>query len=409
MGDEKEKKVNIQEPPVEMSHAGSGLDKSVTNSSDSVLNLDRYNLRQKIYYTMSYPSFSMSSRLYSIFISLMVCLSIAQLVVQSYATLALSAKTALRTIDLVVTVIFTADYFIRLVLSDDKIAFVFGWFNIVDLLSFLPFYLELAISFATGPRSLKALRILRLLRLFRLLRMSRQMVMLQVLLAALMDAWKSIMLLYFTIFVFTIVAGSVLYYIETAFCVWVPEAQQWQYIESVTGFEPGGPNGVATKYQDITNGMYWAVVTVTTVGYGDIVPVTWAGRLAGCIVLLCAVVVLALPITLVGGTFAKHYDEMKAKGGADGLSFSAFQESKLLKFGEKGNEVASDAVTRLTWEEVLMDGETQKLLADMSRQLGAQEEIWGNQRQSLKTLCVEAEALLQNLSPDFAMDDEKEE
>mmetsp|Transcript_7172 Transcript_7172/g.21876 ORF Transcript_7172/g.21876 Transcript_7172/m.21876 type:complete len:366 (+) Transcript_7172:183-1280(+) len=302
--------------------------------------------RQKLYLTLSFPNYSRIAKLYSVFIAVCIIVSIVELVLSSYATIGSDERwgVALFIIDTVVSVIFTADYLLRLGLSFNKIGFVFNMFNIIDLLSFLPYYIELGLSQASGVKGLQSLRILRVLRLFRILKLSRNLAMLQILFLSLAEAWKGIFLLYFLLTLFALVAGSIMYYIETAFCSYDGDSRAWIYTAQVPEAE-----GEESMYQNILISMYWAFVTVTTVGYGDIAPRSWAGRLVGAVGLTIAIIVLALPITVIGSVFARRYDEMKANTKSGNIRFTSFAKNAFARV--QGKAVVAEKDDEMTWDE----------------------------------------------------------
>mmetsp|Transcript_24375 Transcript_24375/g.96030 ORF Transcript_24375/g.96030 Transcript_24375/m.96030 type:complete len:410 (+) Transcript_24375:280-1509(+) len=325
--------------------SGSGADTfSETSSHLSFRNL-HLSGRDKLYSVMSFPSYSRTAQVYSFFISICVIISIVQLVLLSYATIENDPtwRLVLFIIDCIISGIFTIDYFLRFALCKDRIAFALDVFNIVDFFSFLPFYIELGLRSSSGVSTLRVLRVLRLLRLFRIFRISRNVSMIQMLFTALRDAWVSVALLCFILFMFGIVAGSVMYFIETAFCYYDESTDTWIYNSFISADDE------ATSFQNIMISVYWAFVTVTTVGYGDTFPVTFVGRLVGAFVLLLALIAIALPITLVGATFNRHYEKLKEDSKGKGIGFSTFKGSGSRRLAE--NKTAQSEA--FSWADII--------------------------------------------------------
>ncbi|HSG90282.1 MAG TPA: ion transporter [Pseudomonadales bacterium] len=166
------------------------------------------------------------------------------------------------------TILFTTEYLVRLWCIEKPVLYARSFYGIIDLLGVLPTYLSLLFLDA---QSLTVIRILRVLRVFRVLRMVRWAGEASVLLEAMMLSRRKILVFLFTVLTLVVVFGSLLYVIE------------------------GPDNG----FVSIPTSVYWAIVTLTTVGYGDIVPHTTLGRaLAGCIMVM-GYGIIAVPTGIV--------------------------------------------------------------------------------------------------------------
>ena len=167
---------------------------------------------------------------------------------------------------------FTAEYALRIAIAPKKLAYVRSFFGIVDLLAILPFYLSLGVD-------LRALRAYRLLRLFRLFKLARYHTALGRLGRAI--SMVSAELVVFALFaVFTLyLCGIGIYYFEHTV---QPRA-----------------------FTSVLDGMWWAVVTLTTVGYGDIYPITAGGRMFTAVVLFVALGAIAIPTGLISAALAR--------------------------------------------------------------------------------------------------------
>lgn len=165
-------------------------------------------------------------------------------------------------------VIFTIEYLLRILVVDDKKGYLLSFYGIIDLLAILPVYLGLIFP---QIRFLTVIRIFRLLRLFSILKMSRYIDESSHLIRALKASRPKITVFLFTILFIVVIVGSLMYIIE------------------------GPENG----FDNIPESMYWAIVTVSTVGYGDISPQTPIGKMLSSVLMIIAYGILAVPTGIV--------------------------------------------------------------------------------------------------------------
>lgn len=173
-------------------------------------------------------------------------------------------KDFLYTLEWLFTLIFTADYLIRLVVVQQRLRYVLSIWGIIDLLSILPTYLSL---FMPGTQSLLIVRVLRLLRLFRILKMTHYVEESGELIQALWRSRRKVMLFICTVMTIAMIAGATMYVIE----------------------------GPQHGFTSIPTGMYWAIVTMTTVGFGDITPQSTLGRFVTSALILIGYSIIAVP------------------------------------------------------------------------------------------------------------------
>lgn len=175
------------------------------------------------------------------------------------------------------TAIFTLDYIARIWVVTNKRKYIFSFFGIVDLLSILPAYLAL---FYVGAQSLMVIRSLRLLRVFRIFKLSRYVGEGQNLARALKASRHKIIVFLITVMTSVIIAGTLMYLIE------------------------GPSNG----FTSIPKSIYWAIVTMTTVGYGDVAPQTLVGQTLASIIMILGYGIIAVPTGIVSSemVFQKH-------------------------------------------------------------------------------------------------------
>lgn len=186
------------------------------------------------------------------------------------------ARQWLQAVEIGVTVLFTAEYLLRLYVADRKLAFAFSFWGIIDLLSILPFYLSLTVD-------LRSLRSLRLLRLFRVLKIARYSTALQRLQRAWLIAKDEFLMFLFVAVVLLFLAAAGIHHFES-------EAQP-------------------DKFASIFDSLWWAVATLTTVGYGDVYPVTTGGKAFTFVVLMIGLGIVAVPAGLVTAAITQAREE----------------------------------------------------------------------------------------------------
>ena len=168
----------------------------------------------------------------------------------------------------VFTVVFTVEYALRLWVVKRKRTYALSFFGLIDLLSVLPTYLSLILP---GGQFLVVIRVLRVLRIFRVLKLVRYVGEAGVLGAALRASRYKISVFLIAVLTIVVVVGSVMYLVE----------------------------GPASGFTSIPRGVYWAIVTLTTVGYGDITPVTPIGQALASIVMIMGYGIIAVPTGIV--------------------------------------------------------------------------------------------------------------
>jgi len=178
-----------------------------------------------------------------------------------------------------ITGLFTLEYIVRLIAIKKPFSYVFSFYGIIDLSSTLPKYISL---FLVGTESLIALRSLRLLRVFRILKVTRFIGESNFLVKALYASRAKIAVFLFAVFILCIIFGTIMYLIE------------------------GESNG----FTSIPRSIYWAIVTMTTVGYGDIAPQTPLGQLLASIIMIMGYGIIAVPTGIVSAEMSIQTKEV---------------------------------------------------------------------------------------------------
>jgi len=174
------------------------------------------------------------------------------------------------------TILFTLEYILRLISVHKPLLYVRSFFGIVDFLSIIPTYLSL---FIPTVKYMLVIRILRLLRIFRVLKLTAYMGEAQVLMGALRKSSRKIFVFLYTILTLVVVFGSFMYVVE------------------------GGESG----FSSIPKSMYWAMVTLTTVGYGDIAPQTPLGQGIAAFIMIMGYGIIAVPTGIYSAELIKTY------------------------------------------------------------------------------------------------------
>jgi len=245
----------------------------------------------RIGYTGDVPS-----RLFDIVIAVSILLN---LFIIFFETFDVSAKYIgiLRVIELVTVIIFTVEYILRLVTADyafpsaktfagSLFMFIFSLYGIVDLVSFLPYWLMFIFPAANVPHGIIAFRMLRVVRILRLFRINRYYDAFNVITDVLREKKNQILSAVFIILMMVLASSIIMYDLEH-------EAQPDQF-------------------KNAFSGIWWAVSTLLTVGYGDIYPITNAGRFVGIILAFLGVGIVAIPTGIISAGFVEHYTKIKS-------------------------------------------------------------------------------------------------
>ena len=194
--------------------------------------------------------------------------SVAVVMLDSLSAVRLDYGTQLYAIEWFFTLIFTTEYILRLMCIGRPLKYAVSFYGVVDLLAIIPTYLSL---FLPGSQYLLVIRILRILRIFRILKLVPYLGEARRLMKALRASGRKIAVFIYTVLTLVVIFGSLMYVIE------------------------GGGNG----FTSIPRSIYWAIVTLTTVGYGDISPTTILGQTLASIVMILGYAIIAVPTGIV--------------------------------------------------------------------------------------------------------------
>lgn len=181
------------------------------------------------------------------------------------------------------TLLFTFEYYLRIYCLKHPLKYVLSFWGIIDFLSIFPAYLSL---FVPATQALTVLRLLRVMRIFRIFQMKRFQEEAYHLLTALRNSAIKILIFMLFVLVASVILGTMMYSFE---------------------------GKVNPAFDSVLSGIYWAVVTITTVGYGDVVPVTAAGRFLSVLVMLLGYSIIAVPTGIVAGETIQQYRQPRTK------------------------------------------------------------------------------------------------
>jgi voltage-gated potassium channel len=231
------------------------------------------NWRNKLH-EIIYEADTKHGKLFDIILIFAILASILFVMLESVESIDKEYHDLLNIAEWVVTILFTIEYIVRIIAVKKPTTYIFSFYGIIDLLATIPKYLSLIFA---GTHALVALRALRLLRVFRILKLARYLGASKKLMVALRASRVKIAVFLFSVLVLTIILGTVMYLIE------------------------GPQNG----FSSIPHSMYWAIVTLTTVGYGDIAPHTPLGQFIASIVMILGYGIIAVPTGIVTSEITK--------------------------------------------------------------------------------------------------------
>ncbi len=212
-------------------------------------------------------------RYFSITIHILIVISLITFSLSTLPDLSSSQKYILDVIELITVVIFTFEYLLRIVFSKNKLKYIFSFYGIVDLCSILPFFLSSQVDL----RSLRTLRMLRLLRIAKLIRYNEVVSKYK---NAIIEI-KGELILFFSFTMITMYLAAVgIFYFEN----------------------PAQPE----VFSSIFSSLWWAVATLTTVGYGDIFPITAGGKVFTFVILMIGLGIVAVPTGLLASALTKR-------------------------------------------------------------------------------------------------------
>lgn len=221
-----------------------------------------------------YEADTPSGKLFDIILLIAILASIVFVMLESVSSINKEYGKLLDIAEWIITILFSIEYILRIIAVKKPLNYIFSFYGIIDLLSTIPKYIS---PFVIGTHNLAALRALRLLRVFRILKLARYIGASNRLLVALKNSKAKIFVFLFFVMILCIILGTIMYMIE------------------------GAENG----FTSIPRSVYWAIVTLTTVGYGDIAPGTAFGQLIASVIMILGYSIIAIPTGIVSAEISK--------------------------------------------------------------------------------------------------------
>ncbi len=221
-----------------------------------------------------YEADTPSGKLFDVVLLIAILASILFVMLESVQSINDTYGDLLNIAEWVITILFSIEYVLRIISINKPWKYIFSFYGIIDLLSTIPKYVSLIL---VGSHNLAALRALRLLRVFRILKLARYIGESNRLLLALRASRAKIAVFLFFVLILCIILGTVMYMVE------------------------GAENG----FTSIPRSVYWAIVTLTTVGYGDIAPGTPLGQLIASVIMILGYAIIAIPTGIVSSEMVR--------------------------------------------------------------------------------------------------------
>jgi len=217
-----------------------------------------------------------AGRAFSLTIQLLIVLSLLSVAIETLPNISPDTRRALRYFEIFTVTVFTIEYLLRIVTADKPRDFIFSFYGMIDFCAIAPFY----ISTGLDLRALRGFRLLRVFRVFKLVRYNQAM---QRYHRAFVMSREELVLFGMVASIVLYLAGLGIYYFEN----------------------PAQPE----VFSSVFHSLWWAVITLTTVGYGDMVPVTLGGRLFTFVLLVIGIGVVAVPTAILSSALSKARDE----------------------------------------------------------------------------------------------------
>ncbi|HSR88693.1 MAG TPA: ion transporter, partial [Pontiella sp.] len=225
--------------------------------------MNEHSLKERLYIVI-FEADTPAGKLFDVLLFLAILASVALTMLQSVGPIRESHGTLLFVLNITFTGLFTMEYLLRLWCSKHTIHYARSFFGVVDLLAILPVYISWLIP---GTRFLDVVKVLRMLRIFRVLKMTQYVGDADLLMNALVSSRRKIGIFLVAVMTIVVILGSLMYVIE--------------------GEEHG--------FTSIPRSVYWAIVTLTTVGYGDISPQTSLGQSLAALIMIIGYSIIAVP------------------------------------------------------------------------------------------------------------------
>lgn len=240
------------------------------------------NLREKIKHII-FTHDSGAAKWFDILLIGFILISVVLVMLDSVASIHQNFADEIFFLEWFFTIAFTIEYFLRIYTSEERSKYIFSFFGLIDLFSIIPTYIS---YFLPGTQYLLIIRILRVLRIFRILKLGKYIGEARIIVHALAASKRKILVFIFGVITIAVIVGCVMYLVE------------------------GPENG----FTSIPISIYWSIVTLTTVGYGDISPKTSMGQFLSSIIMILGYGIIAVPTGIVTAGIAEAQKNIRFTG-----------------------------------------------------------------------------------------------
>lgn len=217
-----------------------------------------------------------AGRFFDLSIQALIIISLVSFSIETLPGLSEGSKSILRVIEVGTVMIFSAEYILRMMVSDKPLGFVFSWFGVIDFVAVLPFYIATGVDL----RAIRAVRLLRLIRVFKLVRYNN----------AVRRFHRALVIAKEELILFFGITMMILYFAAVGIYFFEHEAQP-------------------EAFSSVFHSLWWSIVTLTTVGYGDVYPITPGGKIFTFFILMVGLGVVAVPTGLLASALSKARTE----------------------------------------------------------------------------------------------------
>ena len=239
----------------------------------------KHNWKTKLH-EIIYEADTPAGKLFDIVLLFVIIASIILVMLESVKSINESYHELLNILEWIITILFSIEYIARIITVQKPIKYITSFYGVIDLLSTIPKYISLIFA---GTHALVALRALRLLRVFRILKLARYLGASNTLVQALKASRAKIAVFLFAVVIVSIILGTIMYLVE------------------------GEENG----FTNIPKSVYWCIVTLTTVGFGDIAPSTPLGQFIASLVMILGYGIIAVPTGIVSAEYTSQRKQSK--------------------------------------------------------------------------------------------------
>lgn len=223
---------------------------------------------------------SKHGKYFAFFIQFLIVLSLVSISLESVSSLNENYQQVFRSIEIFTIAVFTVEYILRTYAAENKRKFIFSWYGVIDILAIIPFYFTLLFAANVDLRVLRAFRLLRLFRIFKVVKYNKSI---DRLLKAIHSIKTELVMFLIVTIITLFISASIIYMAEY-------DAQP-------------------DKFSSVFHSLWWAVTTLTTVGYGDMYPVTVLGKIFSFIILMLGLGIVAVPTGLISSALVQQKSE----------------------------------------------------------------------------------------------------